>query len=222
MTEMTWIWIALAVAAVVIVAAVAWWATRARRRRHLRQRFGPEYDHTVEERGSRTKAEAELAEREKRVEEYELHDLSAPERDRFAQRWRSAQAEFVDNPEAAATQADALVKEVMEARGFPVADFDQREADISVEHPEVVHHYREARDIARQNRNGEATTEDLRQAMKHYRSLFDALLTGHDGPLREPVARYRRREEAGRPAPPEGFPPPRVGESPDGRPGVHR
>jgi FtsZ-interacting cell division protein ZipA len=178
MTEMTWIWIAVAVVAVVVVAALVWWATRERRSRHLRHRFGPEYDHTVEERGSRTEAEAELAERERRVEEYELHDLSAPERDRFAQRWRAAQAEFVDNPEAAATQADALVKEVMKARGFPVADFDQRQADVSVEHPDVAHHYREAREIARLNRKGEATTEDLRQAMKHYRSLFDALLTG--------------------------------------------
>lgn len=185
MTEMTWIWIALAVVAVVVVAAVVWWASRERRRRHLRHRFGAEYDHTVEERGSRTEAEAELAERERRVEEYQLHDLSAPERDRFAQRWRSAQGEFVDNPEAAVTQADALVKEVMKARGFPMADFDQRQADVSVEHPDVVHHYREAREIARRNRAGEATTEDLRQAMKHYRSLFDALLTGRQHPESE-------------------------------------
>lgn len=185
MTEMTWIWIAVAVAAVVVVAAVVWWVTRERRHRRLRHRFGPEYDHTVEERGSRTKAAAELTEREQRVEEYELHDLSAPERDRFGQRWRSAQAEFVDNPEAAATQADALVKEVMEARGFPVADFDQRQADISVEHPDLAHHYREGREIARLNRKGEATTEDLRQAMKHYRSLFDALLTGRQHPESE-------------------------------------
>lgn len=185
MTEMTWIWIALAVAAVLLVAAVVWWAARLRRRQHLRHHFGPEYEHAVEERGSTSKAEAELVEREKRVKEYELHDLSASERDRFAERWRAAQADFVDNPAVAVTQADALVQEVMVARGFPMADFHQRHADVSVEHPEVVHHYREAREIARRNETGEATTEDLRLAMKHYRSLFDALVVGREGTERE-------------------------------------
>jgi hypothetical protein len=112
------------------------------------------------------------------VKEYEIHTLSAAERDRFAQRWQTAQADFVDNPAVAVTQADALVQEAMQARGFPVADFNQRQADVSVEHPDVAHHYREAREIARRNEKGEATTEDLRLAMKHYQSLFDALLTG--------------------------------------------
>lgn len=180
MTEMTWIWIALAVVAVLVVAAVAWWAVRLRRRQHLRHHFGPEYEHAVHESGSKAKAEAELAEREKRVKDYEIHELTAAERDRFAQRWRAAQADFVDNPAVAVTQADALVQEVMVARGFPVADFNRRQADVSVEHPEVAHHYREARAIAHRNEEGEATTEDLRLAMKHYRSLFDALLVGHE------------------------------------------
>lgn len=179
MTEMTWIWIALAVVAVLLVAAVVWWAVRLRRRQHLRHHFGPEYEHTVEATGSKAEAEAELAEREKRVKEYELHTLSAAERDRFAHRWRTAQGDFVDNPAVAVTQADALVQEAMQARGFPVADFNQRQADVSVEHPDVAHHYREAREIARRNEKGEATTEDLRLAMKHYQSLFDALLTGN-------------------------------------------
>lgn len=179
MTDMTWIWIALAVVAVLLVAAVVWWALRLRRRQHLRHHFGPEYEHTVEATGSKTKAETELAEREKRVKEYELHTLSAAERDRFAERWRTAQTDFVDNPAVAVTQADALVQEVMQTRGYPVADFNQRQADVSVEHPDVAHHYREAREIARRNEKGEATTEDLRLAMKHYQSLFDAVLAGH-------------------------------------------
>jgi cytoskeletal protein RodZ len=179
MTEMTWIWIALAVVAVLLVAGVVWWAVRLRRRQHLRHHFGPEYERAVEETGSKTKAETELAEREKRAKEYELRTLSAAERDRFAQRWRTAQADFVDNPAVAVIQADALVQEVMQTRGYPVADFNQRQADVSVEHPDVAHHYREAREIARRNEKGEATTEDLRLAMKHYQSLFDALLTGH-------------------------------------------
>lgn len=185
MTEMTWIWIAAAVVVVVVLGLVAWAAVRARRRQHLKHQFGPEYQHTVHEAGSRTKAEAELESREKRVKKYELRDLSAAERDRFAQRWRSAQATFVDEPSAAVTEADALIKEVLEARGFPVGDFQQRQADLSVHHPQVVHHYREARELAERNRTGDASTEDLRRAMKHYRTLFDSVLTDRSHPESE-------------------------------------
>lgn len=185
MTEMTWIWIAAAVVVVAVLALAAWGAMRARQRRHLKHRFGPEYRHTVEDTGNREKAEAELRTREKRVEKYELRTLSAPERDRFAQHWRSIQATFVDDPSAAVTEADGLVKELLEARGFPVGDFQQRQADLSVRHPQVVHHYREAREIAARNRSGDASTEDLRQAMKHYRTLFDTVLTDHEHPESE-------------------------------------
>lgn len=179
MNEMTWIWIAVAVAVVVLLAVAAWAVSRARRRHHLERHFGPEYGHTVDEVGSRSKAEAELIAREKRVESYELRALSASERDRFAQRWRSIQATFVDDPSAAVTEAHGLIKELLAARGFPMGDFQQRQADLSVRHPQVVHHYREAREIADRNRAGEASTEDLRRAMQHYRTLFDSVLTDH-------------------------------------------
>lgn len=185
MTEMTWIWIAAAVVVVVLLALAAWGAVRARQRRSLKQRFGPEYRHAVEETGSRNKAENELRAREKRVEKYELRTLSASERDRFAQHWRSVQATFVDDPPAAVTEADGLVKELLETRGFPVGDFQQRQADLSVQHPQVVHHYREAREIAARNRTGDASTEDLRRAMKHYRTLFDTVLTDQSHPESE-------------------------------------
>lgn len=185
MTEMTWIWIAAAVVVVVLLGLAAWVVLRARRRRHLKSHFGPEYRHTVEETGSRNKAESELRQREKRVEKYELRTLSASERDRFAQHWRSVQATFVDDPSAAVTEADAVIRELLETRGFPVGDFEQRQADLSVRHPEVVHHYREAREIAARNRRADATTEDLRQAMKHYRTLFDSVLTDQDQPKSE-------------------------------------
>lgn len=187
MNEMTWIWIAVAVVAVVLLVLAVWAAARARRRSHLKHRFGPEYEHTVEETGSRNEAEAELKQREKRVEGYEIRALSASERDGFTQRWRSVQATFVDDPPTAVTEADRLVTELLETRGFPVGDFRQRQADVSVRHPQVVHHYREARELARRTRDGEATTEDLRQAMKHYRTLFDALLTD-DAHLESEVA----------------------------------
>lgn len=177
MNEMTMIWIAVAVVAIVLIAVAAWAMTRARRRAHLKKRFGPEYEHVVEERGDRAKAEAELAEREARVKKYEIRTLTAPERDRFAQSWRDVQARFVDDPRAAVSEADDLVTRLLETRGFPVGDFSRREADVSVRHPQVTHHYREAREIALRSRDGKATTEDLRQAMQHYRTLFDTLLT---------------------------------------------
>lgn len=176
MTDTTWILIATVVV-IVLLGLVAWAAVRASRRRHLKDQFGPEYRHAVEETGSRSKAEAELRAREKRVESYELRTLSAGDRDRFAQRWRSVQATFVDDPSAAVSEADDLIKELLEARGFPTADFQQRQEDLSVRHPQVVHHYREARELAARNRSGDASTEDLRQAMQHYRTLFDSVLT---------------------------------------------
>lgn len=186
MNEMTMIWIAVAVLAVVLIAVAAWAMTRARRRTHLKKSFGPEYEHLVEERGDRADAEAELAEREARVNEYEIRTLSAPERDRFAQEWRDVQARFVDDPRAAVGDADGLVTRLLETRGFPVGDFSRREADISVRHPRVTHHYREAREVSVRSREGEATTEDLRQAMQHYRTLFDTLLTDRSEAERHP------------------------------------
>src|SRR5437588_2693764 len=161
---------------VVAIAAGAFFYLRRRRSENLRKQFGPEYKRTVDQYGDQRKAEAELAAREKRVRRLEIRALSAEEQNRFAEAWKKTQARFVDEPSQAVGEADGLVKEVMQARGYPVGDFEQRAADISVDHPNVVTNYRAARDSAVRNRSGKATTEDLRQAMVHYRSLFEELL----------------------------------------------
>ena len=147
-----------------------------RRSASIRKKFGSEYQHAVGEYGDERKAEAELAAREKRVRSLNIRALTPEEQTRFAESWKKAQARFVDEPSQAAADADILVKELMQTRGYPVGDFEQRAADISVDHPEVVSNYRAAREIALRNNAGQATTEDIRQAMVHYRSLFEELL----------------------------------------------
>jgi len=160
-----------------IAAGVIGWYLRSRRRsEQLRSRFGPEYDRTVHEAGDVRKAEASLQARAKRVERLQIRPLTPEEASRFSAAWQQVQAQFVDDPKGAITEADRLVGEVMTARGYPVADFDQRVEDISVDHPDVVMNYRAARDIALEHERGHASTEDLRQAMVHYRSLFRDLL----------------------------------------------
>jgi hypothetical protein len=146
-----------------------------RRSRRLQEQFGPEYKHAVRKYGDARKAEAELAAREKRVRKLDVRPLTQGEQSRFAEVWRRTQARFVDEPSKAVGEADGLIKEVMQTRGYPVGEFDQRAADISVDHPNVVTNYRAGRDISARNKSGEATTEDLRQAMVHYRSLFEEL-----------------------------------------------
>jgi hypothetical protein len=162
------------VVAVLVVAAVALYAMR--RRAQLKARFGPEYERVVHETGSAFKAEAKLTERASRVQKYEIRRLSPDEAQRFDDEWRRAQALFVDDPGLAVTRADALVTEVMTARGYPMTDFDRRAEDLTVDHAAVVQHYRAARDIAIRHAERRATTEDLRQAFVHYRALFDDLL----------------------------------------------
>lgn len=179
-----WIIGLVVLAALVIVAAVAWEVVRNRRSADLRRRFGTEYDHALKASGSRGRAEADLASRTKRVGSLDIHPLSPGDHDRFAERWRSTQASFVDSPTAAVTAAETLVEEVMRARGYPVGDFDQRAADISVDHPRFVEHYREARGLAVANQQGSAKTEDLRQATVHFRALFEDLL---DTPVLKPM-----------------------------------
>ena len=147
-----------------------------RRSAALRHKFGSEYRRAVGEFGDQRKAEAELEAREKRVRSLNIRALTPEEQARFADSWKKAQARFVDEPSQAAAYADTLVKELMQARGYPIGDFEQRAADISVDHPEVVSNYRAAREIALRNNAGKATTEDIRQAMVHYRSLFEELL----------------------------------------------
>jgi hypothetical protein len=165
------------VIALVIVAGIAIWLyLQQRKSQQLRGQFGPEYDRALQETGDRRKAEDALEERKERVEQLNIRSLSSEERDRFAERWRSAQAQFVDDPRGAIVEADRLVAELMQARGYPVGNFEQRAADVSVEHPRVVEHYRAAHAIAQRNAQSQAETEDLRQAMVHYRALFEDLL----------------------------------------------
>jgi hypothetical protein len=168
--------IALAAAVVVIVVGAAWLYVRKRRSTtaNLRQKFGPEYDRAVLTHGS--KAEAKLADREKRMETLNIRDLDPMEHERYSRQWQAVQARFVDSPKGAVAEADDLVSSVMKARGYPVSDFDQRAADISVDHPRMVENYRSAHEIALRVGKDAATTEDLRTAMIHYRSLFEELV----------------------------------------------
>lgn len=145
------------------------------RTKRLRQKFGPEYTRAVEETGGRLQAEDALAHREKRVAQFHIRPLSAAERTRFVDGWRELQVRFVDDPSGALKEADRLVGEVMAAEGYPVLDFDQRAADLSVEHPLVTANYRQGHSIAVRDNQGSATTEELRKAMIHYRTLFDEL-----------------------------------------------
>jgi hypothetical protein len=164
----------VAIAALVIV--VGWLATERRRSMQLKERFGPEYDRAVASTGERRRAESELDARQRRVDQLQIRRLDANERDRFTAMWRVVQTRFVDEPPEAVHDADQLIGKVMAARGYPVADFEQRAADVSVDHPQVVDHYRIAHGIAERGDGSVADTEDLRQAMVHYRALFSDLL----------------------------------------------
>jgi hypothetical protein len=170
--------IALAVAVILIIAVLALLYVRKRRSTtaDLRKKFGPEYDRAVRVHGTERKAEAKLEDREKRVEKLNLRDLDPMERERFTKQWESVQSRFVDSPKGAVAEADDLVSSLMKVRGYPVSDFDQRAADISVDHPRVVENYRSAHEIALRVGKDGSTTEELRTAMIHYRSLFDELV----------------------------------------------
>ena len=162
--------------AVVLVAGIAWFAWQGQHTRRLRDRFGPEYDAVLRRVGSRAKAEKELRQREKRVEKFEIVPLSSAEIARFSSAWTRVQGSFVDDPKGVLIEADRLVRELLAKRGYPVADFDLRAADISVDHPIVVNNYRAAQRILSLDQRGEASTEDLRKAVVHFRALFDELL----------------------------------------------
>ena len=146
------------------------------RTRKLKGRFGPEYDRVVTETGNRSAAEAKLIHRQRRVDKLHIRPLEANERLHFQEGWRDIQTHFVDDPSEALTEADRLIAEVMAAEGYPMREFDERAADISVDHPVVIENYREGHSIATRNVQGRATTEDLRKAMIHYRTLFEELL----------------------------------------------
>jgi hypothetical protein len=179
--------------ALAVVGVVAWLALRKRHTEELRTQFGSEYDRTVRESGGRRQAESELDARRKRVEQLNVRPLAPADQQRFADEWRQTQAHFVDDPSAAIREADHHVGRLMETRGYPVGDFEQRAADISVNHPDVVTHYRAARRIALSNNEGTATTENLRQAMVHYRALFLELLELPDDIDTHREGEYRAR-----------------------------
>jgi hypothetical protein len=170
----------LVVAAVVVIALVAWAATRKRRTTKLVSTFGPEYDRAVESLGSKAKAEAELAARAKHRAKLTIRPLSAEDHDRFADAWHRTQEAFVDDPKGAVASADALVGEVMARRGYPMGEFEQQAADISVDYPTLVENYRAAHRLAVTSAGGDIGTEELRQAMVHYRALFGELLEARE------------------------------------------
>lgn len=170
-------------ALLVVAALLLWWLYRSRRTSGLRDRFGKaEYNRTLDNHDTRAEAEAALLEREKRVSELELHPLAPDERERFAQDWHSAKTRFVDDPAAAVGEADRVIRVVMGARGYPIADFDARYESLTVDHGEVARHYRAGQDIAGRAVEGQATTEELRQAMIHYEALFGQLLSVDSDP----------------------------------------
>jgi hypothetical protein len=166
--------------ALVLIGAIVWITMGRMRSQRLRQRFGSEYERTIRDEGNVRKAEATLEARAKRVDKLHIRPLNTADADRFDRDWRAVQARFVDDPRGAVTDADRLVGELMAARGYPVGEFEQRVADISVDHPDVVMNYRAAREIAALHAAGKADTEDLRQAMVHYRALFRDLLETRD------------------------------------------
>jgi FtsZ-interacting cell division protein ZipA len=176
MDQRTMVVVVVAIVVIAAIAVVAWLYSRRQRSTRLRQRFGPEYDRVVRQEGDQRKAEGLLEFRAKRREGLPIRPLERAQRDAFADRWIAVQSRFVDHPKGAVTDADLLISEVMAARGYPMSDFDQRAADISVDHPQVVENYRVAHSIALRHGRGEASTEDLRKAMVHYRSLFEQLL----------------------------------------------
>jgi hypothetical protein len=184
--------------AVLALLAVVWMVMQQRRRAHLKDRFGPEYEQTLRQHPDARAAERELADRERRVATFDIKPLTREDAARFSDAWRLIQSRFVDDPKGAVVDADRLVDEVMRMRGYPIADFEQRAADLSVDHPRVVSNYRSARLIAGRNTRGETNTEELRQALVHYRELFADLLEIREEPRQEPEVRARAAGAGGR------------------------
>jgi hypothetical protein len=177
MSNETLMMIAIVVVAVVVVVAV-WMLFRRRKTAALRARFGPEYDHVLHSARTPAEAERELLNRQSRVEKFSIRPLSREDAERFGASWRSVQAQFVDDPRNAVIEADRLIAEVMRTRGYPLDDPNRVIDDLSVDHAHVINHYRAGRDIVARHEQGQASTEDLRQAMVHFRALFDELVAG--------------------------------------------
>jgi hypothetical protein len=170
------------VGAVIVAALLVWVGLTLRRTQMLRARFGPEYERVARTVGDKRRAEAELQARQRRVQGLHIKPLAEAELGRYREAWRGVQTRFVDDPKRSVAEADRLVGDVMNGRGYPVGDFEQNAADVSVDHPGVVTNYRAAHDVALRSADGQASTEDLRQALIHYRALFEDLLE-----TREPV-----------------------------------
>jgi len=183
-------WIILAAVVALGLVAIGAWFYRRKQSHNLQERFGPEYGRTLSELGGRTKGESELKAREKRVERLDILPLAPPEAARFTEAWRALQSRFIDNPKGVVVEAEQLVRELMEKRGYPMGDFERRAGDISVDHPDVVANYRSAQAIAVRDQRGSADTEELRRAVVHYRALFDELLEVRE-PRQETIAEKR-------------------------------
>ncbi|HEX6094765.1 MAG TPA: hypothetical protein VF432_00470 [Thermoanaerobaculia bacterium] len=175
-----WIWVAVGVVALLIVVGLVARGARRSRSESLRSKFGNEYDHAVQEHGSRKKAERDLIERAEQVKKYDIVPLQASDRDRFREDWRKVEQHFLERPTTAVVEADELVADIMRLRGYPMGDFDRHAADLSVTHPRVIEHYRAGHRVIG-GAPGSASTEDLRQAMLHYRALFDELIDDRIG-----------------------------------------
>jgi len=179
-----WVWVLIAVVVVAVLAVVVWQAMARKKTGHLQDRFGPEYDRTVGKAESKRDAESELEAREERRQQLEIRPLSEAARERYLDRWQAVQAQFVDDPRTAVASADSLIQSVMEERGYPVEDFEQRAADVSVDHPHVVENYRQGHNLAKASADGSDSTENLRQAMRHFRALFEELV---EPPADQPI-----------------------------------
>jgi hypothetical protein len=190
--------IVILVVVLALVGTAAYSIVRKRRSQRLRDQFGPEYERSVERADDRKTAEADLRDREKRHRTLELRTLDADQHRQFQRRWADVQRSFVDDPSRAVRDADALVIDVMSARGYPVDDFDQRAEDLSVQYPVVTQHYREARRVAQANKRGKADTEELRRAVSSYRSLVNALLDDTDANQRSRDNNSRTTEKEAR------------------------
>jgi FtsZ-interacting cell division protein ZipA len=191
-----WAWVLIAIGVVALVALIAWQLMTKQRTRKLRDQFGPEYERTVSSADSRRAAEAELAARKERREKLDIRPLSAEQRARYTADWQEVQAQFVDDPQGAVIRAGTMIQSVMADRGYPTEDFEQRAADVSVDHPRVVENYREGRRLFQKTSAGEGTTEDLRQAMRAYRKLFVELV--EEGDPEADAADERRQQEVAR------------------------
>ena len=181
----TWQIVAIAIAVIAILAAIGWLVYTRKRSEHLRDHFGTEYDRRVSElEGNRRRAEAELTEREARVQELKHQPLSSSERARFIQEWRICQARFVDDPAGAVDDADQLLSDIMHTRGYRIEDRNDRLADLCAAYPDHASDFRQTNELFIKHRSGNASTEELRRAFVHFRSLFDDMLGGHDEELK--------------------------------------